>query len=261
MDGPEETGSIMQELESILYFLDQTLQVSGFPDYPHALNGLQVAGPRTIRRVGAAVDASEETIEEAVRRGVDLLIVHHGLFWDGLGPLTGPRYRKVAALIRGGVALYSSHLPLDAHPDLGNAALLTRSLGLVPEGPFGSFKEIQVGCRATARVGRDELLDRLSGVVGMEARLIAGGPGTSARVGVLTGSGASALVEAAEAGLDTLVTGEAPHHAYHQAMELGINLLLGGHYATETFGVKAVSERLAREFSLAWEFLHFPTGF
>jgi dinuclear metal center YbgI/SA1388 family protein len=250
----------MHNIEPILYFLDQTLELGEFPDYPHALNGLQVEGPGTVTRVGGAVDASEETIREAARRGVDLLVVHHGLFWDGLGPLTGPRYRKVAALIRGGVALYSAHLPLDAHPDLGNGVLLTRSLGLAPEAPFGSFKGVHVGCRSTARLGRGELLKRLEDAVGGSARLIPGGPEEARRIGILTGSGASALAEAAECGIDTLVTGEAPHHAYHEAMELGINLLLGGHYATETFGVKALAELLGRQFSLPWEFLHHPTG-
>ena len=250
----------MHDLEPILYFLDRTLDVPGFPDYPQALNGLQVEGSGTVQRVAGAVDASEQVIHEAVRKGAGLLVVHHGLFWDGLGPLTGPRFRKVAALIQGGVALYSAHLPLDAHPELGNCALLTRRLGLIPDGPFGSFKEVQVGCVATASLGRGELLERLREAVEGEARLIPGGPEEVSRIGVLTGSGASALTEAAEMGLDTLVTGEVPHHVYHQAMELGLNVLLGGHYATETFGVKAVAELLGREFSLEWEFLHFPTG-
>lgn len=250
----------MHEIEPILYFLDRTLRVPGFPDYPNALNGLQIEGSRIVKRVGGAVDASEATIQGAVRKGVDLLVVHHGLFWEGLGPLTGPRYRKVAALIRGGVALYSAHLPLDAHPELGNSALLTRSLGLIPDGPFGFFEDVHVGCLATARLGRGELLDRLGAAVDGEARLIPGGPEEVTRIGVVTGSGASTLTEAVEAGLDTLITGEVPHHAYHQAMELGLNVLLGGHYATETFGVRAVAELVGREFSLDWEFLHFPTG-
>lgn len=251
----------MQNIEPILHFLEDTLHLEDFPDYPHALNGLQVAGPGTVSRVAGAVDASEETIHDAVRKGVDLLVVHHGLFWEGLGPLTGPRYRKVEALIRGGVALFSAHLPLDAHPDLGNGVLLARSIGLAPDGPFGAFKGVHVGCRSTANLDRGELTERVGTAVGGTPRLIPGGPEEVRRVGILTGSGASALLEAAECGLDTLVTGEAPHHAYHQAMELGINLLLGGHYATETFGVKALAELLGRRFSLPWEFLHHPTGF
>jgi len=250
----------MAKLEQILCFLEESFEVSTFPDYPHALNGLQVEGRDEVGHVGAAVDASEEAIAEAVSRGVHLLVVHHGLFWGGLGPITGPRFRKVAALIKAGVGLYGLHLPLDAHPELGNNALLMRNLGLGPEGRFGSFKEVEVGWWASASMHRVELLDRLREAVEGEVRLIPGGPEEISRVGVLTGGGASALSEAGSLGLDTLITGEAPHHAYHEAMEMGLNLLLGGHYATETFGVKALAERLAGRFQLSWEFLHFPTG-
>jgi dinuclear metal center YbgI/SA1388 family protein len=250
----------MTKLEQILYFLEESFEASTFPDYTHALNGLQIEGRDEVGHVGAAVDASEETIAEAVRRGVHLLLVHHGLFWGGLGPITGPRFRKVAALIQGSIGLYSLHLPLDAHAKLGNNALLIRKLGLDPEGQFGSFKEVKIGWWASASVDRGVLLNRLRESVGGEARLIPGGPEEVSRVGVLTGGGASALSEAASLGLDTLITGEAPHHAYHEAMEMGINLLLGGHYATETFGVKALAETLAEKFGLTWEFLHFPTG-
>jgi dinuclear metal center YbgI/SA1388 family protein len=250
----------MAKLEQILYFLEESFEVSTFPDYPHALNGLQVEGPDEVGHVGAAVDASEETIAEAVSRGVHLLVVHHGLFWGGLEPITGPRFRKVATLIKAGVGLYGLHLPLDAHPDLGNNAILMRKLGLDPQGRFGSYEEVDIGWWASASMHRGELLDRLRQAVEGEVRLIPGGPEEVSRVGVLTGGGASALSDAASLGLDTLITGEAPHHAYHEAMEMGLNLLLGGHYATETFGVKALAERLAGRFQLSWEFLHFPTG-
>lgn len=250
----------MAHLESILYFLEASFAPSTFPDYPNAINGLQVQGPDEVEHIGAAVDASEETIAEAVRRKVDLLVVHHGLFWDGLGPITGARFRKAAALIRSGVGLYSLHLPLDSHPELGNNVLLARSLGLDPVERFGSFKEVEIGWWAETSMHRDELLIRMGKAVEGGARLIPGGPEEVRRVGVITGDGASAIPEAASLGLDTLITGEAPHQAYHEAMETGMNLLLGGHYATETFGVKALAERLAKEFHLSWEFLHFPTG-
>ncbi len=250
----------MAELERILEFLDDTFRPAEFPDYPDSWNGLQVEGPPEIGRVGAAVDASEAVVTEAVRRGVHLLLVHHGLFWGGAAPLTGPRFRKVAALIRGGTALYSLHLPLDAHPEMGNNALLIRAVGLEPAGPFGSFKGVPVGWWAEADLERDELAARLRGATGEGVRLIPGGPAVVKRLGVLTGSGASALQEAARSGLQALVTGEAPHHAYHEAMELGINLYLGGHYATEVFGVRALGARLGEMFDLPWDFLHFPTG-
>lgn len=265
---PRDTGGArfgtpsgtMAKLEQILHFLDEVFAPATFPDYPHALNGMQVMGPEGVGRLAVAVDASEEAISAAVAKGSHLLLVHHGLFWGGLGPLTGPRFRKVAALIRGGVGLYSLHLPLDAHPELGNCVVLAKELGLEPGGRFGTFQEVEVGWWAPASGSRESLLTRLDGVVGGGARLIPGGPVEVQRVGVLTGAGAGALEEAASRGLDTLITGEAPHHAYHEAMELGVNLLLGGHYATETFGVKALGEKMAERFDLSWEFLEFPTG-
>jgi dinuclear metal center YbgI/SA1388 family protein len=250
----------MAELEQILYFLEDLFRPGEFPDYSHALNGLQVEGPSEVSRVAAAVDASEETVLEAVRRDVDLLVVHHGLFWGGLGPLTGPRFRKVEALIQGKVALYSMHLPLDAHPELGNNALLIDALGLESAGGFGSFKDMEIGFWARAEGSVESLRSRLAEVVEGDVRLIPGGPERVSRVGMVSGGGSSTLEEASAKGLDTLVTGEAPHHAYHDAMELGVNLLLAGHYATETFGVRALVERLGETFGTESLFLPFPTG-
>jgi len=158
------------------------------------------------------------------------------------------------------MGLYSLHLPLDAHRELGNNALLLGRLGLEPAGRFGSFQTTEVGWWAAGGLNREKLLSRLREAVEGEARLIPGGPEEVRRVAVLTGGGASALTEAAALGLDTLITGEAPHHAYHEAMEMGVNLLLGGHYATETFGVKALARTLSERFNISWEFLDFPTG-
>ncbi len=250
----------MAKLESVLYFLEETFQNASFPDYPNALNGLQVEGGAEVATIGAAVDASEITLMEAARRGHNLLLVHHGLFWGGLTPVTGPLFRKLDTLLQARMGLYSCHLPLDAHAELGNNALLMKKLGLEAQGRFGSFEGVEIGWWAAAGIHRDSVLKELENAVEGEARLIPGGPEEVGRVGVVTGGGASLLQEAVSRGLDTLVTGEAPHHAYHEAMELGVNLFLGGHYATETFGVKAVAARLAKEFGVAWEFLDFPTG-
>jgi len=250
----------MTFLEHILQFIEGTFGVRDFPDYPHALNGLQVEGPAEVVRLVGAVDASMVSIQAAVAAGADLMLVHHGLFWDGFGPLTGPRFRKVRALLEGRTGLYSLHLPLDAHPELGNCALLTRALGLEPSGPFGDFKGGKVGWWCDASKHREDLRGALSEAVGGDVSLIPGGPVQVERVGVITGAGASALGEAAEMGLDALVTGEGSHHHYHDAMEMGVNLYLAGHYATETFGVKALGSALARQFSLEWTFLDYPTG-
>lgn len=249
------------ELESILYFLDRRLGIPDFPDYEGAQNGLQVAGRDRVEKVGAAVDASVEAIEAAVDHGVHLLLVHHGLYWDGLRPLTGRSYRRVAPLIRAGTSLYSAHLPLDAHVELGNCSLLLRALGLDPEERFGSFGGAPIGFAARADESREGLRARIAEVVGGPVRVIDGGPEKVRRVGIVTGAGSDFVREAAEAGLDTLITGEGKHHAYLDAHEFGVNVFLAGHYATETFGVKALAECVAEEFGIPWEFLDFPTGF
>jgi dinuclear metal center YbgI/SA1388 family protein len=250
----------MATLESVLQFLDRLFRPNDFPDYPNALNGLQVEGLGEVRRLGAAVDASETTILEARKRGVDFLLVHHGLFWDGLGPLAGPRFRKVAALIEGKMALYSLHLPLDAHPTLGNCAILGKALGVELEEGFAAFEGVDVGRWGRLVTDRETLQRDLADLVEGPVQLVPGGSREIRRVGILTGSGAGALGEAASLGLDALVTGEAAHHNYHEAMESGVNLFLAGHYATEVFGVKALAEHLGAEFGVPWDFLHLPTG-
>jgi dinuclear metal center YbgI/SA1388 family protein len=253
------------ELESVLQYLDEYLGVADHPDYPTALNGLQVQGPDRVEHVCVAVDASEETIRAAAAAEADLLLVHHGLFWSGLRRLTGRRFRKVAALVRGEVGLYSVHLPLDAHPDVGNCALLARALGLEASERFGEYEGAPIGWCGSWADGegaraRSELEGRLAEVVDGPVRLLAGGPPRVERVGVVTGGGGSFIEDAARAGLDTLVTGEGSHHTYVDAMELGVNVLYGGHYATETFGVRALADHLAGRFGLRWTFLDFPSG-
>ncbi len=248
------------EIERIVQFFDDTLAVSGFPDYPHALNGLQVEGARSVAKVAAAVDASEATIRLAVEGNADLLLVHHGLFWSGLRPVTGALYRKVKALVEGGLALYSAHLPLDAHAELGNCAILARQAGVQVKGPFGAFKDREIGWWGTVDSDREALASDLKILLGGDVRVIPGGPERLGRVAVVTGGGASFLSEAADQGLDALITGEASHHHYHDAMELGVSLFLCGHYATETWGVRALAERVADELGIQWCFIDEPTG-
>lgn len=250
------------KLESILEYLDRYLGVSAHPDYRTALNGLQVAGPDTVRRVAAAVDASAASIREAASRGADLLIVHHGLFWGGLQPLVGPHFERIRLLIESGTALYSCHLPLDAHPEVGNCALLCRALGLEPAGRFGRHEGVEIGWWAEVDppLTVEALRERTAAAVGGPVHVIPGGPERIARVGVVTGGGASFTAEAARAGLDALVTGEGPHHTHFDAVERGVHVLFGGHYATETFGVRALAEHLSERFDLEWLFIDQPTG-
>ena len=251
------------KLESILQYLDGYLGVSEHPDYSVALNGLQVEGTRDVSRIVAAVDASQASIEAAVAAGADLMLVHHGLFWDGLRPLTGRRMRRVRPLIEAGTALYSVHLPLDAHAEVGNSALLGRALGLDLQGRFASYKGAEIGWWGTLEEAGSvqELAGGLSRVLGdAPIHVIPGGPEPVERVGVVTGGGASFVEDAVALELHALITGEGSHHTHFDAMELGIHVLMGGHYATETFGVKALAEHLSERFGLDWSFVDQPTG-
>ncbi|HEX5520836.1 MAG TPA: Nif3-like dinuclear metal center hexameric protein [Longimicrobiaceae bacterium] len=248
-------------LSELCDHLDDYLDIHNVPDYPGALNGLQVeSSGREVRKVAAAVDASQAAIAAAIESGADLLLVHHGLFWDGNQPVTRRRYRRLRALIEADVALYGVHLPLDAHPEVGNNAVLARALGIEPEGRFGEYKGCPIGIWGTLDVGRERLAARLDELLGGRVRLIAGGPERIRRVGVITGGAASEIPAALAAGLDAFITGEGAHHNYFDAMEGGLNLYLGGHYATETWGVRALAQHLAERFGLEWVFLDQPTG-
>ncbi len=251
------------KLESLLQYLDQYLLLDGHPDYRNALNGLQVEGRRAIETVVTAVDASEASIAAAVELEADLMVVHHGLYWGGLEPLTGRHYRRAAALIEAGIALYSCHLPLDSHAEMGNCAILGRSIGLELEGRIGSYEGAPIGWwgRSAAPLTVSGLSELVSDAVGGgPVRTLPGGPERVERVGVLTGAGGSFVREAAEMGLDAFVTGEGAHHTYFDATEFGIHVLFAGHYASETFGVRAVGEHLAERFGLSSHFVDQPTG-
>jgi dinuclear metal center YbgI/SA1388 family protein len=256
----------MPPLATIADFLDDTLQIASIPDYPNAVNGVQLANIGDIRRVATAVDFSSDTVRGAIDADADLLIVHHGMFWGGVQPITEHRHQRLWNLITHDVAVYSAHLPLDLHPELGNNALLARRLGLTPSGGFVRYKSIDVGLSGTA--------DLPTHVIATRARELAeefGGTLIAPPIpedrrtrawGICTGSGADTdtLHEAAERRLDTLVVGEGPHHSAVLARELGIVVLYAGHYATETLGVQALGELLARQFAISSTFIDVPTG-
>jgi dinuclear metal center YbgI/SA1388 family protein len=247
-------------LDSICSFLDGFLRIKEVEDYPNALNGLQLENDGRVTRIGAAVDASEAVIEMAVGKKVDLLFVHHGLFWGGLTRLAGPQFRKLKRAISSNLSVYSAHLPLDLHPQVGNNILLARSLELGQPEPFFMLKGQTLGYAISAEIGRDELLRRLKTVLGSELWVCAGGPQQVRRLGIVTGGAGSELEKAAAEGVDTFITGEGPHHTFSLAEELGINLIYGGHYATETFGVRALAELVAAKIGLPWTFLDHPSG-
>lgn len=247
------------ELEFLIRFLDDYLQVQGFPDYPPAHNGLQVERNGPVRSIAVAVDAAEYSIQATVAEGADLLLVHHGLFWGSGIPVTGRAYRRLGALVRANVGLYSAHLPLDAHPEVGNCVELARALGFDPETRFGTYEGHAIGYEVETDESREELRQRAAEVLGGPVQLLPGGPERIRRVGIVTGGGSSFLSEAAASGVDTLLTGEASHHTYVDARELGVNVLLGGHYRTETWGVRALARRVEAELGLPWTFLDFPS--
>ncbi len=253
-------------LETVAAHLDALLRTSEVPDYRGAMNGIQIDHVGPITRCAVAVDASTRTIEGAIEDGANLLIVHHGLFWGGAQPIRGHVYERIRRLITHDVAVYASHLPLDLHPTLGNNALLARELGLTPEAGFARFETIQVGLKGMCELATETLVERCAQLARREGgELVTVGVTPHRRTtrwAICTGAGASSdtLREASAAEVDTLIVGEGPHHTAVDAEELGIAVLYVGHYATETFGVRALGAEIERAFGIPWSFIAAPTG-
>jgi dinuclear metal center YbgI/SA1388 family protein len=246
--------------------LDGWLRTAEIPDYPGAVNGLQLESRGDVRRIATAVDFSGHIVDEVIRAKAQLLLVHHGMFWGGVQPLVGALYDRLAKLFANDIAVYSSHLPLDLHPELGNNVLLATMLGLRPSEGFARYKTVDVGVAGVADVSTTSLVQRAREfAVGVGGQVIA--PPIAAerrtrRWAICTGAGADSdtIREAVERGMDTMIVGEGPHHTAVQARDLGIVIIYAGHYATETLGVRALGERAAAEFSLQSVFLDAPTG-
>lgn len=253
-------------LASIAAHLDELLDVRSIPDYPPALNGVQMDHRGPVRRIAAAVDCSLRTIDMAAADGANLLLVHHGLFWNGLQPITGGHLARVRALIEHDIAIYSAHLPLDAHATFGNSFLLARELGLTPAGGFARHHDVHCGVHGEDDLETHALVQRVGtwatplGHHTVSSRVPDGH--RTRRWAICTGAGAQAdnLREAYAAGIDTLIVGEGPHWTAIDAEEHGLVIIYAGHYATETVGVRALGAHLAAKFSLPWAFLHAPTG-
>jgi dinuclear metal center YbgI/SA1388 family protein len=242
--------------------LDERLRTDDYADVDASANGLQVGREEgTVERVALAVDAAEATIAEAVERDADLLLVHHGLAWGGFDRLTGLDYERIEPLVENDVALYVSHLPLDGHQELGNAAGVADVLSLTDREPFGEYGPEYVGTRGTATetYDADDVSTLLDKTLDTETQVLGFGPNEIEEVGIVTGSGVDWIGAAAEAGLDALVTGEGKQKAYHEARDLEMNVFLAGHYATETFGVRALG-RIAEEWGIETTYIDHPTG-
>jgi dinuclear metal center YbgI/SA1388 family protein len=258
----KRSKSSLFPLESLVSAMDNLLRSGEINDYPGAVNGLQIANSGGVSRIVAAVDACEQVILEASKVPGTLLIVHHGLFWNGVQTVTGAQYRKMKGALGRDLALYSSHLPLDLHPKLGNNVLLAKALGLSDVKPALEMKGQSVGVvgKVKRMTTRNAFSSLLSGAVGGEVHMACGGPDQIKSVLVVTGAAGSEVARAAALGVDAFVTGEGPHWSYTAAEELGVNLFYGGHYATETFGVKALAAHLSEKTGLPWNFLDHPTG-
>jgi len=256
----------MTDLATIVTYLDRVLDTDGIPDYPGALNGVQLANRAPIRRIAASVDISRRVIEHAARERADLLIVHHGMFWGGVQRFTGAAYERVRLLVEHDIAVYASHLPLDAHPTYGNNVLLARVLGLEPGGGFARYKTLDIGVRGESDIETSELFrraDEFARLHGGAARGVLGQPERrTRRWGICTGAGASSdtLLEAQALALDTLIVGEGPHHTAVAADDAGLAVIYAGHYATETLGVRAIADHLTSTFGIPSTFIDAPTG-
>jgi dinuclear metal center YbgI/SA1388 family protein len=246
-------------LKTICDFLDEFLEIEEVKDYPNALNGLQLENDGRVTRIGAAVDASQATIELAIGEKVDLLLVHHGLFWGGLSPIRGVLYQKIKRSMVANLAVYSAHLPLDLHAEVGNNTLLAKALRLSGAEALAANSKT-LGLSVSTELELPDLLEKLRDVLKRDPWVCAAGPQTVRKIGIITGAAGTLLEQVAAQGMDTFITGEGPHHTFALAEELKLNLIYGGHYATETFGVRALAAKLAMAFDLPWCFLDHPSG-
>lgn len=257
----------MASLDAIVRHLDAELRTKEVPDYDAALNGLQLANRSgEVTHVAAAVDFSAQTVAGAVEAGATLLLVHHGMFWRGQHPIVGPSYDRLAAAFANDLAVYSSHIPLDLHPRLGNNVLLARELALVPHGTFGRYKGVEIGVMGDTTVSTSDVLERLRAFAARFATTVVHTPFGARRMtrrwAIITGAGASpqTLAEAAERGVDTFIVGEGAHHTAVHAMEHDLVVMYAGHYATETLGVRAVAGEIGEQFAVRTTFVDVPTG-
>lgn len=247
--------------DQLVGYLDDFLQVSAIKDT--ADNGLQVEGDEQVHKVSFAVDACLEAFQRAHRSGAQMLVTHHGLFWGQSLLLRGVHRRRMAFLLEHNLSLYSVHLPLDVHPQVGNNAQLARLLGLRTKGMFGDYHGVLLGVVGEWEqpIPLNEVIHKLEDILGARLTVLPHGPKSIKRVGIISGGAASLVEQAAQERVDLFLTGEPSHSAFHQVVERGLNVAYGGHYATETLGLKALAAHLVEKFQLEVEFLDIPTGF
>ena len=251
--------TFFMDILQLSHYLDNLLDIKEIKDSSNAMNGLQVQNTGDIKKVGLAVDLCMATIEKAVAAECNMMFVHHGMLWGGVKPIRGNFYDKVSTMIRENLGLYSAHLPLDMHPVLGNNKVLADQLELNELEPFGEYEGQKIGFKGRLKtLSAEELGEKLEDKLGSPVKVI--GSGEVQTIGVVSGGAADILSQAAVAGLDAYLTGEGCNHHYHEAIENECVLILAGHYATETGGVKAVGKHLAEQFGIKTEFIDYPTG-
>ncbi len=248
------------KLKNLVTWLDNYLRVHEYADV--SLNGLQVEGSEDVRKVAVAVDSSLTTFEKAAEMGADILIVHHGLFWGKQLAIRGAHAKRVRYLLEKNISLYASHIPLDAHKEVGNNWGLAHILGLLELKDFGKWKGQYIGVKGIFpnKLSLHDLADTIEKHLGEAVLVHAGGPAEVSSLGIISGGAARDVVTAAEMGLDAFLTGEPLHAVFHEAFERGINAMYAGHYMTETIGVKLLAKKLKEEFGLDYEFVLLPTG-
>ncbi|MDR3002255.1 MAG: Nif3-like dinuclear metal center hexameric protein [Fibromonadaceae bacterium] len=246
--------------DAIVSLLNATLRTAEISD--RSVNGLQVEGAEKITKIGLAVDASLATYKIAKEKGCQMIIVHHGMIWDGIKSITGPIYKQIEFLVKNNINLYASHLPLDLHPTLGNNILIAKALGLKNIQPFGVYKNgMHIGFEG--RLPKAATVKSMSELVkkkfGGPVSALPFGPQKIWRVAVIAGGGSASIPEAIEKKIDLYVTGESVHENHHAALEGNLNVIYGGHYHTEKPGVQALGEFLSKKFGVKTEFLDVPT--
>ena len=248
-------------LHSITDLLDSTLRIREIRDASVALNGLQVENNGSITKVALAVDGSQKTIDDAIAAGADLLILHHGIYWCGLRPMTGWFKKKIESCLQHNLAVYGAHLPLDMHPELGNNASIAKALGLQDITPEVDYHGTLIGMAGTFNGTVAELRSKFAEITGATVTgIVHDGDAPAGRVAICSGGAGEEIYQMHEKGYGTYLTGEENHWVSNAAQDMGINILFAGHYATETFGVKALGALIEEKFGLPTIFIDNPTG-
>ena len=248
-------------LHSITDLLDSTLRIREIRDASVALNGLQVENNGSITKVALAVDGSQKTIDDAIAAGADLLILHHGIYWCGLRPMTGWFKKKIESCLQHNLAVYGAHLPLDLHPELGNNASIAKALGLQDITPEVDYHGTLIGMAGTFNGTVAELRAKFAEITGATVTgIVHDGDAPAGRVAICSGGAGEEIYQMHEKGYGTYLTGEENHWVSNAAQDMGINILFAGHYATETFGVKALGALIEEKFGLPTIFIDNPTG-